>query len=106
MKQSAKIHLWYNVGAACMIPSIFSIYVSVISYFSGTTFYGNQYYGIEAVLTTIIALLVIFWWLYLVCAIGVIVTIIRISKLSKQAEITNQNLFNVTDGTAYSKPHK
>lgn len=58
------------------IPFIFSVIFAICSMIHGIEFWNHTYYGLEGFWITIVLEAYGFWWLYLICIIGIIITFI------------------------------
>lgn len=60
----------------CMIPLILMLLNAIYCMIFGASFINNVYFGIEGFIYTIIAEIMVLWWVILICLIGFIVSFI------------------------------
>lgn len=75
------------IRVICSIPLVLSLTVCIVSMFTGVNvlLFGvdDVQYGIKAFILMVIFHWVIFWWLYIICIAGIIVTTIMIIRNKK-----------------------
>lgn len=71
----------------CSIPLVLSLTVCIVSMFTGVNvlLFGvdDVQYGIKAFILRVVFQWVMFWWLYIICIAGIIVTTIMIIRNKK-----------------------
>ncbi len=69
-----------------MLPFIFTIYVSVDNSIHGVGFITTKIIGAEAIFMTLVLIFGFFWWVFAIAVVGIVVSVIRISKLRKKMD--------------------
>lgn len=75
------------IRGVCIAPFIVSLLVCIVSMFTGVSngLFGVQTvdYGTDAFMWMLIIQIMLLWWLYIICIIGIAVTTIKIRKYKK-----------------------
>ena len=71
-----------------ILPILIMLCISLVNAFVGVGAYINSSYsGIVAFALTLIAFMVSYWWIWLICIIGTLVSSILLKTINKQSEM-------------------
>lgn len=106
----AKIRFWYIVGAVSILPFVMLIICMIYGAIDGAVGIpgATRSYGLEGAAITLAFLLLFFWWVLVIAAIGIAISIIRLQALYKnnKAEIEQDDISIETLGDVANSNYK
>ncbi len=85
MRDEKKIKI---VRIIFIIPILIMMCISLVNAFVGVgAFINSSYSGITAFALTLIAFMVSYWWIWLICIVGTLLTSILLKIINKQSEM-------------------